>query len=75
MIRALSASALRIHDSARAGSPDLLDHQHHLLVGAAVGAGSRSARIPDTTAECTSDSVAAVTRAANVDALNSWSRG
>src|SRR5207245_4630485 len=29
--------------------------------------------ISDTIAECRSDSVAAVTRAANVDALNSWS--
>jgi hypothetical protein len=29
--------------------------------------------MPDTTAECTSDRVAAVTRAANVEALNSWS--
>ena len=29
--------------------------------------------MPETTPECTSDSVAAVTRAANVEALNSWS--
>ena len=29
--------------------------------------------MPETIAECRSDSVAAVTRAANVEALNSWS--
>ena len=72
MMRILSARAFRIHASALAGS--LIFSTMSMTCSLAPPcSGPLSAPMPDTTAECTSDRVAAVTRAAKVEALNSWS--
>ena len=71
-MRALSASAFRIHASALAGS--LICSTMSMTCSLAPPcSGPFSAPMPDTTAEWMSESVAAVTRAAKVEALNSWS--
>ena len=72
MMRALSASAFRIHASALAGSL-IFSTMSMTCSFAPPCSGPLSAPMPETTAECRSDRVAAVTRAAKVEALNSWS--
>src|SRR3990172_3643074 len=71
MTRALSARAWRIQRSALAGS--LIFSTISMTCSLAPPwSGPLSAPMPETTAEWTSESVAAVTRAAKVEALNSW---
>ena len=72
MMRALSAMALRIHASALAGSL-ILSTMSITCSLAPPCSGPFSAPMAEVMAECMSDMVAAVTRAAKVEALNSWS--
>jgi hypothetical protein len=68
-MRSLRANAERIHSSVLDSSEITLQHQHHLLIRAAVQ-GPLEGAMAETHGRVHIDKVAAVTRAAKVEAFN-----